>query len=68
MAYEVLLEKQAEKDLNRLDGRTFGRVVHALQGLKGNPRPVGCRKLEGYEIVGESEWGITGSFMKLPMR
>lgn len=45
MAYEVLLEKQAEKDLNRLDGRTFGRVVHALQGLKGNPRPVGCRKL-----------------------
>ncbi len=47
MAYEVLLEKQAEQDLNRLDGRTFGRVVHALQGLKGNPRPVSCRKLEG---------------------
>ena len=47
MAYEVLLEKQAEKDFDRLDARTFTRVTHALRGLREDPRPSGCRKLEG---------------------
>jgi len=47
MAYEVLLEKQAEKDLDRLDARTFARVTHSLRGLREDPRPSGCRKLEG---------------------
>jgi mRNA interferase RelE/StbE len=54
MAYEVLLEKQAEKDLNRLDTRTFARVRHALCGLQEEPRPSGCRKLEGTK----SAWRI----------
>jgi len=47
MAYEVLLEKQAEKGLDRLDARTFVRVTHALRALREDPRPSGCRKLEG---------------------
>jgi mRNA interferase RelE/StbE len=54
MAYEVLLEKQAEKDLNRLDARSLVRVTHALRGLQEEPRPSGCRKLEGTK----SAWRI----------
>ena len=46
MVYQVLLERQAEKDLNRLDSRILARVIQALRALKDNPRPVGCRKLE----------------------
>ena len=47
MVYQVLLERQAEKDLSRLDSRILARVIQALRALTDNPRPVGCRKLEG---------------------
>jgi hypothetical protein len=39
-----------------------------FRGLRAIPDPWVVENLRGYEIVGESEWGITGSFMKLPMR
>jgi len=44
--YEILLEKQAEKDLKKLPADLFDRVVLAIQGLSVNPRPVGCLKLK----------------------
>jgi hypothetical protein len=39
-----------------------------FRGLRAIPDQWVVENLRGYEIVGESEWGITGSFMKLQMR
>jgi mRNA interferase RelE/StbE len=45
--YEVLLERGAEKDLNRLAPNVFQRVVEAVRGLKNSSRPKGSKKLAG---------------------
>ncbi len=52
--YRVLLERGAEKDLNRLDLDIHNRVIAAIQALAANPRPAGCRKLVG----GKNDWRI----------
>ena len=45
--HEVLLERGAEKDLNRLAPDVFQRVVDAIRGLKDSARPPGSKKLAG---------------------
>lgn len=45
--HEVLIERGAEKDLNRLPPDLFQRVVTAIRGLKDSARPPGSRKLAG---------------------
>jgi mRNA interferase RelE/StbE len=45
--YNVLLERAAVRDLNRLAPDVHDRIVEALQKLARNPRPPGCRKLAG---------------------
>jgi mRNA interferase RelE/StbE len=52
--YELLLERQAEKDLKHLPPDIFKRVVPSLKQLAENPRPPGCRKLAG----AENDWRI----------
>ena len=52
--YRVLIERAAERDLSRLSSRLHERVIAALQALKKNPRPPGCRKLTGTE----NDWRI----------
>ena len=47
--YELLLERQAERDLKKLPAEIFHRVIHELKGLAQIPRPPGCRKLTGFE-------------------
>jgi mRNA interferase RelE/StbE len=44
--YEILLEKQAEKDLKNLPTQTFNRVIPAIKDLSVNPRPSGCLKVK----------------------
>ena len=44
--YEILLEKQAEKDLKKLPNDLFERIIPAIRNLNQNPRPVGCLKLK----------------------
>jgi mRNA interferase RelE/StbE len=44
--YEILLEKQAEKDLKKLPNDVFQRIIPVIRGLSQNPRPVGCLKLK----------------------
>ena len=44
--YEILLEKQAEKDLKKLPNDLFGRIIPAIRNLNQNPRTVGCLKLK----------------------
>jgi len=45
--YEILLSGQAERDLKRLSGDLFHRVVADIESLSATPRPPGSRKLTG---------------------
>ncbi len=52
--YRVLLDRNAEKDLDRLDAVIRRRVITAIRALGSQPRPSGCRKLVG----GSVDWRI----------
>jgi mRNA interferase RelE/StbE len=47
MPYEVLVEREAEKDISRLPSDVLGRIEAQIWGLAHQPRPPGCRKLGG---------------------
>jgi mRNA interferase RelE/StbE len=47
--YELLLARQAERDLKKLPAEIFRRIVRELRALAQVPRPPGCRKLTGSE-------------------
>ena len=38
--------RQAQRDLEKIQGRDFDRVVAAIRNLKETPRPPGCKKLK----------------------
>jgi len=44
-AYEVLLRRRAEKQLDRVPYVDHPRIVQAMLALRDDPRPPGCRKL-----------------------
>jgi len=44
--YEILLARQAERDLRRLPAEIFHRIVRQMRELAQFPRPHGCRKLK----------------------
>jgi len=45
--YEVYLERHASDDLRQLPKHVYDRAIQRVRGLGENPRPAGCRKLEG---------------------
>ncbi len=47
LVHEVLLERGAEKDLNRLAPDVFQRVLASIRRLKTSARPPGSKKLDG---------------------
>ena len=52
--YEVYLERSAADDLRRLPRRLFDRIIVRIGRLADDPRPAGCRKIEG----SKSDWRI----------
>jgi mRNA interferase RelE/StbE len=50
-SYNVELTRTAEKQLRRIAKRDRNRLVEAIHGLAGRPRPRGARKLQGYDDV-----------------
>lgn len=52
--YDVLLERNAERDLKRLSKEYFNRIIPEIRELAKNPRPSGSRKLTG----SKSDWRI----------
>ena len=47
MLYRVIFSKSAQKELDKLP-KTFGlKVLSKIESLAANPRPSGCKKLEG---------------------
>ena len=47
MIYHVLLAKGAQKELDNLPKRVGLKIYAKLETLAENPRPAGCKKLEG---------------------
>jgi mRNA interferase RelE/StbE len=52
--YEVNLEHAAEKDLKKLSGKVFYRIITHIKSLAETPRPSGCRKITGTK----NDWRI----------
>ncbi|MFV2197378.1 type II toxin-antitoxin system RelE family toxin [Nocardiopsis sp. LOL_012] len=51
--YTVDIKSSARKEIRRLDGPVRQRIIKAIEGLAGDPRPDGCKKLkakDGYRI------------------
>jgi mRNA interferase RelE/StbE len=53
-SYNVALTLSATKELEKLSRQLIARIVPRLEGLASNPRPPGCKKLQG----GDREWRI----------
>ena len=53
-SYDVALTSSAAKELKKLSGQLVARIVPRLEDLASNPRPPGCKKLQG----GNREWRI----------
>ena len=47
--YRLLIERAAEKDIQKLPTTVHDRIIAAIQGLSISPRPPGCRKLAGLD-------------------
>jgi len=61
-AYRILISKSARKILEKLPKNLLSRISKAIDGLAGNPRPEGCKKLEGYDNlyrIPVGEWRIS---------
>ena len=52
--HEVYLEHVAEKDLKKLPGEIFQRIITHIKSLAETPRPSGCRKITGTK----NDWRI----------
>ena len=52
--YQVVIERRAEKDLDRLSPSIHRRAIESILALATDPRPPGCRKLVG----GDNDWRI----------
>jgi mRNA interferase RelE/StbE len=49
--YQVVIERRAEKEMDRLTQQVRRRVAEAILGLASDLRPPGCRKLVGSDDV-----------------
>jgi len=50
-SYRIEVSATAEKQLKKLGRDDRIRVLRAVRALADEPRPSGCRKLQGYEDV-----------------
>ena len=48
-SYNVRLLRSTEKDLRKIQKSRLPAILEAIEALKENPRPTGCRKLVGSE-------------------
>jgi len=46
-AWQVLLLREPKKILTKVPGDLRRRLLAALHGLAANPRPAGCKRLQG---------------------
>ena len=53
-SYNVALTSSAAKELKKLPVQLVARIVPRLESLAANPRPPGCKKMQG----GDREWRV----------
>ena len=53
-SYTVALTSSAARELKKLPSPLVARIVPRLESLAANPRPIGCKKMQG----GDREWRI----------
>jgi mRNA interferase RelE/StbE len=49
--YGITFARSARKELEALDAAVLGRVWSRIKLLTTEPRPAGCRKLQGHESL-----------------
>jgi mRNA interferase RelE/StbE len=47
--YALDIKPSARKELENLSNTLIARLVPKIDGLAGDPRPSGCKKLHGYK-------------------
>lgn len=47
--YEVVLSKTVVKSMSKLPTSIVNKIILVLESLATNPRPVGCKKLKGFD-------------------
>ncbi len=47
--WEIVIHRKAEKTLKRLRGEMLERTRQAIRSLAENPRPIGYKKMSGYD-------------------
>jgi mRNA interferase RelE/StbE len=47
--WQIIIHRKAEKTLKRLRGEMLERTRQAIRSLTENPRPVGHKKMMGYD-------------------
>lgn len=53
-SYKVALTTSAAKELQKLPSQLVARIFPRIESLAGNPRPPGCKKMQG----GDREWRV----------
>jgi len=53
-SYRVALTSSAAKELQKLPGQVVERIFPRIESLASNPRPPGCKKMQG----GDREYRI----------
>ena len=53
-SYKVALTSSAAKELQKLPNPLVARIFPRIENLSSNPRPPGCKKMQG----GDREWRI----------
>ena len=49
--YEITFARSARRELQALEAQLVARIWARIQALRGQPRPPGCRKVQGEEAV-----------------
>ena len=47
--YRVIIDKRAKKEIDKIPFVYAKKIALAIYDLEENPRPVGCKKLIGYD-------------------
>jgi len=48
--FEIAIPRSVEKQIKKLSDKIHGRVLHEIEGLARNPRPLNCKKLVGEDL------------------
>ena len=60
--WQIIIQRRAEKVMQRLPKDLLLRIWSVIRDLAQDPRPVGCKKLVGYDnlyCVRMGEWRIS---------